>query len=298
MTNAECFAADTLIRLALAEDLGSAGDITTRALVGERETGTVLVTARQDGVLAGLPVSRQVFEMVDPSVRFESRVDDGAILKRGTCVALLTGSLRSLLTAERTALNFLTHLSGIASLTRQYVEAAAGGKAKIYDTRKTLPGWRVLEKYAVRIGGGRNHRVGLYDMVLIKDNHLAAWGAGDSSHTIAGAIRAARDRTGSTVPVEVEVDSLEQLRDALAGRPDIVLLDNMNSKLLGEAVAIRNSLAPDVELEASGGVSLTTIADMARTGVERISVGALTHSAAALDLAFDWPPDEREASAP
>jgi nicotinate-nucleotide pyrophosphorylase (carboxylating) len=229
-----------------------------------------------------------VFEIVEPRVQWTNSLADGAALQPGTIVAELTGSLRSLLTGERTALNFLTHLSGIASLTRRYVAAVAGTRAGIYDTRKTLPGWRVLEKYAVRMGGGRNHRVGLYDMVLIKDNHLAGWKASAANHTIAEAVRVAREAVGPEIPVEVEVDTLEQLRDALAGQPDIVLLDNMNCERLAQAVAIRDAAAPQVELEASGGVSLETVSEIARTGVERISVGALTHSAVALDLAFDW----------
>jgi nicotinate-nucleotide pyrophosphorylase (carboxylating) len=281
-------AAETLIRLALAEDLGAAGDLTTRALIGERETATVRIVARQRGVLAGLPVARQVFESVDSAIAWSGALADGASLERGTVVAELSGSLRSLLTGERTALNFLTHLSGIASLTRQYVAAVAGTRAGIFDTRKTLPGWRILEKYAVRIGGGRNHRIGLYDMVLIKDNHLAGWRTTGSGHTIAAAIRVARAAVGGKIAVEVEVDSLEQLRDALAGPPDIVLLDNMTCDQLRQGVAIRDATAHEVELEASGGVTLETVAEIARTGVERISVGALTHSALALDLAFDW----------
>lgn len=285
---AERSAAAALIRLALSEDLGAVGDITTRALIGEHETATVRIVARQTGVLAGLQVARQVFEMVDPSVEWANSLVDGTALEPGMTVAELTGSLRSLLTGERTALNFLTHLSGIATLTRKYVCAAAGTRAGIFDTRKTLPGWRVLEKYAVRAGGGRNHRVGLYDMVLIKDNHLAGWKASGSNHTIAAAVSAARESVGQEIPVEVEVDTLEQLRDALAGLPDIVLLDNMNPERLRQAVTIRDAVAPQVELEASGGVSLATVGEIARTGIERISIGALTHSAIALDLAFDW----------
>jgi len=291
-TNAERCAAGELIRLALREDLGPAGDVTTQALISEQARGTVQIVARESGVLAGLPVAQQVFETVDPQVAFVCRLTDGAQLARGSVVAELTGSVRSLLTGERTALNFLTHLSGVASLTRRFVEAAAGTRAGIFDTRKTLPGWRVLEKYAVRVGGGRNHRIGLFDMVLIKDNHLAGLKASDPGATIAGAVRAARERTGGSIPIEVEVDSLDQLRDALQGKPEMVLLDNMSCDLLQQAVAIRDAQAPGVELEASGGVSLATVADIARTGVERISAGALTHSAVALDLAFDWKANE------
>lgn len=286
--NSERHAAEALVRLALAEDLGDRGDLTTAALIGTNETAAVWVTARQSGILAGLPVAELVFAQVDPAVRTENLMEDGATLVRGTIVAKLSGPLRSLLIGERTALNFLTHLSGVATLTHRYVDAVAGSRAGIYDTRKTLPGWRVLEKYAVRAGGGRNHRIGLFDMVLIKDNHLAGWAASGAGHSVAAAVRAARERAGSGIPVEVEVDSLDQLKDALNGRPDIVLLDNMTCDQLRQAVAIRDTHAPGVELEASGGVNLESVVDIARTGVERISVGALTHSAIALDLAFDW----------
>ena len=180
----------------------------------------------------------------------------------------------------------MTHLSGIATLTRAFVDAATGTHAKILDTRKTLPGWRLLEKYAVRCGGGTNHRMGLYDGVLIKDNHIAAW---TESSSIAEAVRTARAKSPPGVSIEVEVDTFPQLIDALQGTPDIVLLDNMDVEKLSEAVRLRNRLAPGVLLEASGGVNLETVGGIARTGVERISVGALTHSAPALDLGFDWP---------
>lgn len=283
----ERLAADRLIELALDEDLAAAGDITTAALVTPSEKGAVHIVARQPGVLAGLPIVEQVFARLDAAVVVENFLGDGARLERGTVVARLCGSQRSLLTGERTALNFLTHLSGVATLTRRFVDLVAGTQAGIYDTRKTLPGWRLLEKYAVRAGGGRNHRVGLYDMVLIKDNHLAGWQAA-TGHTIADAVAAAREHTGGIVRIEVEVDSLDQLRDALHGRPDIILLDNMDCPMLAAAVALRNETAPQVELEASGGITLETVAAIARTGVERISTGALTHSAVALDLAFDW----------
>ena len=180
----------------------------------------------------------------------------------------------------------MTHLSGIATLTRIYVDAVAGTRARILDTRKTLPGWRLLEKYAVRCGGGTNHRMGLYDGVLIKDNHIAAW---TESSSIAEAVRTARAKSPKGVSIEVEVDTITQLQDALQGSPDIVLLDNMDVETLNEAVSVRNRLASGVLLEASGGVNLETVAGIARTGVERISIGALTHSAPALDLGFDWP---------
>jgi nicotinate-nucleotide pyrophosphorylase (carboxylating) len=276
------------VQLALAEDLGERGDVTTSALIPESQQGAVQIVARQPGILAGLCMAKIVFSEIDPDVTFKRRADDSARLARGMVVADISGSLRSLLIGERTCLNFLTHLCGVATLTRHFVEAVAGTTARIYDTRKTLPGWRSLEKYAVRAGGGMNHRHGLYDMVLIKDNHLAGWLAADGNHTIAGAVRAARERAPAGVPVEVEVDTLAQLADALAGRPDIVLLDNMSPDDLRRAVTLRDARSPEVELEASGGVTLETVGAIAATGVDRISVGALTHSTPALDLGFDW----------
>ena len=197
----------------------------------------------------------------------------------------LRGRAAPILTGERTALNFLQRLSGVASLTRQFVDAVAGLPVKILDTRKTTPGWRRLEKYAVRMGGGTNHRIGLFDMVLIKDNHLAALKPRETA--IKQAVESARSEF-PTLPVEVEVDSLEQLDQALAVRPDIVLLDNMPPERMREAVARRNAAAPEVKLEASGGVNLQTVRAIAETGVDRISVGALTHSAKALDIALDY----------
>lgn len=277
-----------LVRLALAEDLGERGDVTTSALIPDSQQGKVQIVARQPGILAGLCMAELVFSELDREVTFIRRADDGARLSRGTVVADVSGSVRSLLVGERTCLNFLTHLCGVATLTRRFVDAVAGTATRIYDTRKTLPGWRALEKYAVRAGGGVNHRHGLYDMVLIKDNHLAGWLAADSSHTIAGAVRAAREHAPAGLPVEVEVDTLAQLADALAGKPDIVLLDNMSPDELRQAVTLRDVRSPEVELEASGGVTLETVAAIAATGVDRISVGALTHSPPALDLAFDW----------
>ncbi len=277
-----------LIRAALAEDLDTAGDLTSLALISQDARGAVTVAAREEGIVAGLPVVDMVFAELDAAVSVNLHVGDGTAVSAGTSVAEIQGPLRSLPTGERTALNFLTHLSGIATLTRRFVDAVAGTKAAILDTRKTLPGWRRLHKYAVSAGGGTNHRMGLFDGVLIKDNHLAAWTSSNSDHSIAAAIRAARSAVDAGIPIEVEVDTLAQLEDALGGEPDIVLLDNMDCEALRRAVEIRNGRAPGVALEASGGVTLETVADIAATGVERISAGALTHSAAALDLAFDW----------
>ena len=278
-------AAETLIALALAEDLSSVGDLTCAALIRPDEQAAVQVVARQAGILAGSPIGRRVFTQLDASVRWKTHQRDGEHVSPGTAVVTVIGPLRALLIGERTMLNFMTHLSGIATLTQRFVDAVRGTRAEILDTRKTLPGWRLLEKYAVRCGGGTNHRMGLYDGVLIKDNHLAAW---TESNSIAAAVETARQRSPAGISIEVEVDTLDQLSDALRGGPDIVLLDNMDVATLRQAVNIRDHTAPRVLLEASGGVTLETVAAIAQTGVERISVGGLTHSAPALDLAFDW----------
>ncbi|MBX3436237.1 MAG: carboxylating nicotinate-nucleotide diphosphorylase [Planctomycetaceae bacterium] len=285
---AEAEAAARLIELALAEDLGSCGDITSQALLPTELKGNVQVTARASGIVSGLPIGPLVLREVDPSCRWEPLCPDGAHVDAGAAVAMLGGPVRSLLTAERTILNFLTHLSGVATLTRQYVDAVAGTGAVILDTRKTLPGWRLLEKYAVRCGGGTNHRMGLWDAVLIKDNHLAAV-TEHSGTPLADILRLTRERVSAQTIVEIEVDSLEQLADALTGAPDLILLDNMSHDQLAEAVNLRNQSAPSVLLEASGGVDLSTVAAIAQSGVDRISIGRITHSAPALDLAFDWP---------
>jgi nicotinate-nucleotide pyrophosphorylase (carboxylating) len=284
LTPAESANADTLIRLALAEDLGDAGDRTSLATIPEATRAQAAFVARAAGVVAGLPVAERVCAAVSPELSFASAIPDGTPTVRGTVLATVSGPLRAILAAERTALNFLQRLSGVASLTRKFVDAAHGFKAKMLDTRKTTPGWRLLEKYAVRAGGGTNHRIGLYDGILIKDNHLAGIG-GD----VRRAVEAARAYPGNAgLPVEVEVDTLEQLEAALAVKADIVLLDNMTLEQLRAAVARRDAIAPRVLLEASGGVNLTTVGDIAATGVDRISVGAITHSAPALDIALDY----------
>jgi len=287
-TPAEASACDRLIRWALEEDLGSAGDLTSQAVVPPDRPGRAAFVARAAGVIAGLPAARQVFAIVDPDLMFTPRVEDGAVVAPGAALAEVRGRMRSILTGERTALNFVQRLSGVATLTRRYVEAAAGLPCQVLDTRKTTPGWRLLEKYAVRCGGGHNHRMGLGDGVLIKDNHLAAVAAGPGA--AAEAVRRAREKYGNSVPLEVEVDDLDQLDAALAVRPDVVLLDNMSPNRLCEAVRRRDAAAPGVLLEASGGVNLTTIRAIAETGVDRVSVGALTHSAPALDIGLDYQP--------
>ena len=276
-------------------------DLTCAALVDPEAWATIDVVIRREGVLAGTPVAELVFPQLE-HVNWGTLITDGSTVRPGDVIARVSGPLRSLLIGERTALNFLMHLSGVATQTRRYVDAVSGTKAVILDTRKTLPGWRLLEKYAVRCGGGMNHRMGLSDGVLIKDNHLAAWAAtgdaaagGSESHSIAAAVRQARSwmqqqrvPDPGKVSIEVEVDTLEQLRDALAGSPDIVLLDNMGPPQLRDAVRLRDELARSVLLEASGGITLANVREIAECGVDRISIGALTHSAPALDIAFDW----------
>jgi nicotinate-nucleotide pyrophosphorylase (carboxylating) len=271
----------------LAEDLGEAGDITSQAVIDSAARGSAVVSSRRRGVVAGLPVLVELARHANLGVEVELLANDGPV-EEGSPVARLAGSLRGLLALERLALNILGRLSGVATLTAQFAQATRGAKAVICDTRKTTPGWRRLEKYAVRVGGGVNHRMGLFDAILIKDNHLAALGASEDS-----AIRTAVERARSAfpqTPIEVEVDSLTQLEEALLAGPDSVLLDNMEVENLGLAVEMRDLRAPGVRLEASGGVTLGTVGAIAATGVDRISVGALTHSAPALDLGMDFEP--------
>lgn len=282
MTPSDLGFLNLLVDCALTEDLGDDGDVTSQATIPEGLKGKAAFVARSPGVLAGLEAAQRVCQRVDHQLKFSPLREDGYRLAKGEVIATLEGPMRSILVVERTALNFLQRLSGIASLTRQFVDAVAGLPVQILDTRKTTPAWRRLEKYAVRMGGGTNHRVGLFDMVLIKDNHLAAMN-GD----IRTAVAAARSQFPK-LPMEVEVDSLEQLELALSASPDFVLLDNMNVEQMRQAVARRDALAPSVKLEASGGVNLQAVRAIAETGVDRISVGGLTHSAKALDIALDW----------
>ncbi len=287
--------ADTLIEMALAEDLMDQGDLTSQATVPADRQAEVNVVARESGRLSGAVLIERVYdalcrreEVAKNTVSVAIHAVDGSQLKPGTLVATVAGPIQLLLTGERIALNFLIHLSGIASLTAEFVKRSEGSRAIILDTRKTLPGYRLLHKYAVRCGGGTNHRMGLFDGMLIKDNHLAARG----NKSVADAVVAAREFLASkslALPVEVEVDTLEQLEDALDSKPEIVLLDNMKPAQLQAAVALRDQLAPETRLEASGGVNLETIGCIAGTGVDRISIGAITHSAPALDLGYDWP---------
>lgn len=269
---------EPVVRAALAEDLGRAGDITALACIDADAALTATFGARKAGTIAGLDCARLAVLTLDPGAKFKAKVADGARVEPGTVLARVTANARALLSAERTALNLLGRLSGVATLTTAYVDAVAGTKARIVDTRKTTPGLRALEKYAVRCGGGVNHRFGLDDAILIKDNHVAACGG------VRQAIERARAFAGHLVRVECEVDSLDQLAEALDAGPDVIMLDNFSIKQLNVAVGMA---AGRVVLEASGGVTLDTVRAIAETGVDVISVGALTHSAPVLDIGLD-----------
>lgn len=280
-----------LIRLAVREDLDRGSDLTTLALVSESARGSAQLVARSAGIIAGLPAAELALAEMQVDVSWQPLARDGDPVAAGTCVARLQGSTRDLLTTERILLNLIGRLSGIATLTRKYVEAVAGTSAQIYDTRKTTPGWRRLEKYAVTQGGGHNHRTGLFDAILIKDNHLAhAQLAPDAAVSQAREflVRQFGELAALDYPVEVEVDTLAQFNVALGAAPDIVLLDNMSNDELVEAVQLGKAGKYPVILEASGGVRLATVSAIAQTGVDRISVGALTHAAISLDVALDW----------
>jgi len=265
---------DRLIDLALEEDIGP-GDVTTQALIPPELQGEAHIRAKQTLVVAGLPVAARVFHKLDAEIVFTAAVDDGQEVAKGQVLARLTGPVASILTAERVALNFLQRLSGIATFTRQMVAQVAGSPAALMDTRKTTPGWRALEKYAVRLGGGRNHRLGLYDGVLIKNNHLTAVGG------IHEAVRQARARAHNLLKIEVEVTDLEGLEEALNAGADRILLDNMDDATLRQAVEITRGRA---RLEASGSMTKERLPQVAATGVNFISMGALTHSAPAVDI--------------
>ncbi|NNN04877.1 MAG: carboxylating nicotinate-nucleotide diphosphorylase [Elusimicrobia bacterium] len=267
-----------LLRAALREDLGRDGDLTTRFFVPADARVRARVVAREAGVVCGLDVAAAAFRACAPGARVRARVRDGARVRPGQAVMDVSGG-RGLLTAERTALNFLQRMSGVASLTRRYADRVRGTRARILDTRKTLPGWRALDKYAVVCGGGVNHRMGLYDAAMVKDNHRL----GGSLEEGARALRRLRPRA----KLIVECDDLVQAERALALRPDVLLLDNMPPRLLRAAIRRLRARAPRVLLEISGGVSLDTVLALARLGPDRISIGRLTHSAPALDLGLD-----------
>ena len=266
------------VQRALDEDLQSSGDITSRALIGPEVRGRGRIILREEGVIAGLPLASMTFRLLDTKVNFQPLVGDGDHLPAASEIAIIEGPVLTILEGERTALNFLQRLSGIATLTARFVAAAAPFGATILDTRKTTPGLRSLEKYAVRAGGGRNHRFGLYDAILIKDNHIAAVGG------VGRSVGLARDAAGEKVSIEVEVQRLAELEEAIQAGADVVMLDNMSVEDVAEAV--RNARGR-VKLEASGGMDLDSVGAYAETGVDFISVGAITHSARALDIALD-----------
>jgi nicotinate-nucleotide pyrophosphorylase (carboxylating) len=272
---------DEAVAAALEEDLGLAGDITTEATIPEDARASGVIGARKAGVVAGMQLVETAFGLLDPDAILDIVIADGSEIGEGKVIARVVGNARALLTAERVAMNFLGHLSGIASLTRRYVEEVAGTRARIIDTRKTTPGLRAFEKLAVRAGGGLNHRFGLFDAILIKDNHIAAAGG------IGPALQRARTHAGHMMKIEIEVTSLAELETALAHAPDAVLLDNMPPPMLAAAVAKARGR---VLTEASGGVTFETVREIAETGVDLISVGALTHSAPNLDVGLDFAP--------
>ncbi|OMF25290.1 nicotinate-nucleotide diphosphorylase (carboxylating) [Paenibacillus sp. FSL H8-0548] len=269
-----------LIQSWLAEDIGS-GDITTETTIPRASRSKAVIHVKENGIIAGLPIAQLVFEVVDPLLVFEAKVQDGQYVDKGTVLATVEGSTHSLLTGERLALNLMQRLSGIATKTRAFVEAIEGLPVRLVDTRKTTPGHRKLEKYAVRVGGGANHRFGLYDAVMIKDNHIKGSGG------IRAAVEAARSKIPHTMKIEVETESLAQVDEALASGADIIMLDNMAHPMMKEAVAKIKAVSPHVIVEASGGVSLETVKGIALCGVDVISVGGLTYSFHALDISLD-----------
>ena len=267
------------VTAALTEDLGRRGDVTSQATIPVDKSASLVIKARDAGVICGMDLARLSFALIDSETNFESLVNDGEQVAAGTVLARVSGNARHLLTAERTALNFMTHLSGIATATRQIVDSVADYPAQITCTRKTIPGLRTLQKYAVRCGGGRNHRLGLDDAILIKDNHIAI--AGD----ITSAIKQAQAFAGHLIPIEVEVDTIDQLKQALDAGAKLVLLDNMTPETLREAVALCQGRALT---EASGGITPESVIEVAKTGVDFIAMGYLTHSSQALDIGLDF----------
>ncbi|MCX6567852.1 MAG: carboxylating nicotinate-nucleotide diphosphorylase [Candidatus Aminicenantes bacterium] len=268
---------DAIIDAALREDMPE-GDITSESIIPADARSEAIFLAKEDGVLAGLPVARRVFEKIDPAIEFGEKFEDGAAFRKFDILAAVEGPTLAILKGERTALNFLQHLSGVATATRRFVDAVAGTKAKILDTRKTAPGLRLIEKYAVKAGGGTNHRLSLSDMILIKDNHLRYIGS------VAEAVRRARAAAKPGIRIEVEAADLSQVRDALAAGADMIMLDNMTLEMMREAVAFAAGRVP---FEASGNMSLDRVRAVAETGVDFISVGALTHSARAVDIGLE-----------
>ena len=272
------FGLDDFILAALKEDVGT-GDITTLSCIPEENKSNGRFIAKADGVVCGIDIAKRVFELVDDSVKFESLMKDGDKVKKGDVIAAVSGTSRSILTGERVALNLMQHMSGIATKTAEAVAQVAGTKARIVDTRKSTPGMRVLEKYAVRCGGGHNHRFNLADGVLIKDNHIAAAGG------LTAAVKAARDNVPHVMKIEVETETLDQVREALEAGAEVIMLDNMSNDMMKEAVELINGRAIT---EASGNMGEKKLSDVAATGVDIISIGALTHSVMALDISLKF----------
>ncbi len=268
------------LRRALQEDIGS-GDITTNACITNSHVSRADIIAKEEFVLAGMPLVEELFHLVDPNLYFIKKLDDGSILRRDEVIATIEGKTASILKAERTALNILQRLSGIATLTRRFVEKVKDTGVRILDTRKTTPNMRMFEKYAVKVGGGLNHRMGLYDGILIKDNHIKASGG------IREAVRRVRDYGTRMLKIEVEAETIEQVKEALQEGVDIIMLDNMSLREIKEAVSLIRQQNPSVMVEVSGGVSLDNIRELAETGVDFISIGALTHSAKAVDISLE-----------
>ncbi|MZQ83422.1 carboxylating nicotinate-nucleotide diphosphorylase [Paenibacillus sp. 5J-6] len=276
------------IRLWLEEDIGT-GDVTTLTTIPLDHASKGIIHVKEDGIICGLPIAREVFAVVDSSLLFETKVAEGTSVTKGTIIAEVEGNTRSILLGERLSLNLMQRLSGIATRTREYVNALEGLPTRLVDTRKTTPGHRLLEKYAVRVGGGHNHRFGLYDAVMIKDNHIKGSGG------ITQAVQAARKQIPHTMKIEVEVEDFDQLHEALSVQADIIMLDNMAPVKMKEAVSIIKSKAPHIVVEGSGSVTLQTIKAMAESGVDVISVGRLTYSVEALDISLDL--NERKGTA-
>ncbi|MFC1704431.1 carboxylating nicotinate-nucleotide diphosphorylase [Candidatus Omnitrophota bacterium] len=270
-----------IIRRALREDIGS-GDVTTNALFSKSKVINAVIICKQAAVISGVGIAKKVFKSLDVTLQFKARVKDGDFIKANKKVIHLRGKARAILTAERTALNFLSHLSGIATSTHEHVARVKSFNVKIIDTRKTIPGMRTLEKAAVRCGGGSNHRMGLHSMVLIKDNHKNAFGRKVNIKTL---IKSAKKRHGKAKKIEIEVESLREFRQALEARPDIIMLDNMSIENMQKAVRLRNG--PNPKLEASGNINLKNIRKIAKTGVDLISIGSIIHSAKAVDFSLE-----------
>jgi nicotinate-nucleotide pyrophosphorylase (carboxylating) len=277
-----------LIDMALDEDLGTLGDITSLSTIPEASTIIGRFVARRDGVICGLPIVGLIAERFQPGIHWKPFISDGDRVSPGEVIGEVQGQTRSILALERISLNFLQRLSGVATLTARFVEKTTNTRAQILDTRKTTPGWRILEKYAVRCGGGHNHRMGLHDAILIKDNHLAALSANGCVKPITEAVQRARAYAGPKVFVTVEVDGLDQLSEALKASPDCILLDNFTPAMAAQAIKLRDVQAPKVLLEISGGLNLNSVGEFASLQVDRLSVGAITHSAPALDVALDF----------